>query len=234
MGSNGFSGVGAGLQWPSRPPRDLAIRLADALQYEGCDPQDLWAEIEDWMNLNRVVPPNISPVRLISHEEIPPGSRKFPAIKQKSSSMQITRLVYTSRHKGLSQESVDVIVQRSRANNVRDLITGILITGEDYFMQLIEGGRSEISRCFMRITQDRSHHDIQVISCGDVSRRLFQEWNMQLIEASRIRKGIVSCYEADGTFDPSTLSEFAIEDFCRVIANGNWRVGTATLDDPKV
>lgn len=223
MGSSTFNDFGVEGQWPSRPPRDLAIRLADALQNEGCDPQDLWAEIEDWLNLNRVVRPNISPVRLVSQEDLPYGSAKFPPVTQKSSPMQVTRLVYTSKHKGLSHQAIDAIMQKSRANNVRDLITGVLIVGDNYFMQLVEGTRAEISRCFMRIMQDRNHHDIQVISCGDVSKRLFQEWNMQLIEASRIRKEIVSCYEVGGIFDPATLSEFAMEDFCRVIANGNWR-----------
>ena len=227
MGSNRFGGVGIGLLWPSRPPRDLAIRLADVLQYESCDPQDLWVEIEDWLNLNRVTPPNINHVKLISQEDVPAGSVKFPSINQKSSPMQITRLVYTSKHKGLLPNSVDNIMQKSRANNVRDLITGVLIVGDDYFMQLIEGSRHEISKCFMRIIQDKSHHDIQVISCGDVSKRLFQEWNMQLIEASRIRKEIVSCYEVGGAFNPAGLSEFAVEDFCRVIANGKWRSGAA-------
>ncbi len=141
--------------------------------------------------------------------------------------MQLTRLIYTSRHKPLKPEVVERILQKSRANNVRSQLTGALIVAESHFMQLLEGGRTEISQCFMRIMQDRRHHDIQVISCGDVSKRLFQEWNMHLIEAPRIKEEIMSGFRTNGTFNPATMSEFAIEDLCRTLAAGQWEAEAA-------
>lgn len=229
MGSETFGGKDSAFadHWPDCPPRDLAVRLADALQYEQCQPQDLWDEIGDWLGLNSVKPPNISHIQLVTPEYEAPGSRKFHLRTQQGSAMQLTRLVYTSKHKGLTPEAIDKILQRSRANNVRDLVTGALIVGDRHFMQLIEGSRLEISRCFMRIMQDRNHYDIQVISCGDVGQRLFQEWSMHMIKASRIKQEIMSGYSINGSFNPALMSEFAIEDLCRTLAKGNWEADAA-------
>lgn len=229
MGSVTFDGRDSAFadHWPDRPPRDLAVRLADALQYESCGPQALWDEIGDWLGLNSVKPPNISFIQLVSPEYEPPGSRKFLPRTQQGSAMQLTRLIYTSNHSGLTAEELDRILQRSRANNVRDRVTGALIVADTQFLQVIEGSRLEISRCFMRIMQNRSHHDIQVISCGDVAQRLFQEWSMHMIKASRIKQEIMSGYSINGAFDPGMMSEFAIEDMCRTLANGNWEADAA-------
>ena len=230
MGSVTFDGRDSGdvaYNWPDRPPRDLAVRLADALQYENCGPQDLWNEIGDWLGQNRVPPPKISRIQLVSQEQSPPGSRKFLTLMQRGSAMQLTRLVYTSKHRLLNPSVIDKILQKSRANNVRDYVTGALIVGESHFMQLIEGGRLEIGKCLMRIMQDKSHYDIQIISCGDVAQRLFQEWSMHLIKASRIKEEIMSGYKIDGAFNPTMMSEFAIEDLCRTLSEGNWEADAA-------
>jgi hypothetical protein len=230
MGSATLGGdetTGTPPQWPDRPPRDLAIRLADALQYERCGPQDLWDEIGDWLGANGIAPPAPSQIHLICEEYVPSASRQFVPRTQQGSPMQLSRLVYTSSHNGVSAEVIDRILQKSRANNVRDLITGALIVCDRHFMQLIEGSRSEIGKCFMRIMQDRRHYDIQVISCGDVSLRLFQEWNMHLIRASKIKREIMTSYMIDGSFKPGLMSEFAIEDLCRTLARGNWEANAA-------
>lgn len=230
MGSvamNGEENLGSPGQWPDRLPRDLAIRLADALRYESCGPEDLWDEIGDWLEQNRIPPPRSSEVHLISQNIVHSGSRKFVPRSQHGSGMQLSRLVYTSKHRGLTADIIDRLLQKSRANNVRDLVTGALVVCEKQFMQLIEGDRIEIGKCFMRIMLDRRHYDIQVISCGDVSQRLFQEWNMHLIKASKIKRNIMSRYTIEGDFNPSLMSAFAIEDLCRTLARGNWEAEAA-------
>ena len=139
--------------------------------------------------------------------------------------MEMTRLIYTSRHKGLSAAVIDNILEGSRANNVRDVVTGALVVGEDSFLQLLEGSRSAIGRCFLRIMQDKRHQDIQIISCGAERRRMFQAWNMHEITAANIKKEILSVYMVNGAYNPSLLSEFAIQDLCWTLSNRNWNVG---------
>ena len=230
MGPEEFFGAGArktANQWPDLPPRDLAIRLADALQYESCHPQDLWDEISEWLTLNNVIPPVIRKLQLVSQEHCAAESPKFPSLTQQGSTMQLTRLIYTSKHQGLNTHQVDQILQKSRANNVRDLITGALIVGESDFMQLLEGSRENVGKSFMRIMQDKRHYNVQITTCGDVAQRLFQEWSMHLIKASQIKESIISNYKIGGNFDPSKMSEFAVEDLCRTLSGGKWDVEAA-------
>ena len=136
--------------------------------------------------------------------------------------MQLTRLIYVSNHTGMAVETLDHILQTARANNVRCGITGALVIGEQHFLQLIEGDRAAVGQCFMRIMQDDRHHGIQIISSGDVEHRLFHEWSMHRIETSRIKQEIISRYTINGTFDPLQMSQFAIEDLCRTLAEGDW------------
>ena len=136
--------------------------------------------------------------------------------------MQLTRLIYVSKHDGVDVETLDRILHTSRANNVRDGVTGALIIGEQHFMQLLEGDRTAVGACFMRITRDDRHHGIQVICSGDEEHRLFFEWSMHRIETSRIKQEILSRYTINGDFDPARMSQFAIEDLCRTLSDGDW------------
>ena len=136
--------------------------------------------------------------------------------------MRLTRLIYASKHDDTDAETLDRILQSSRANNVRDGITGALVINRQNFLQVLEGDRSAIGQCFMRIMQDTRHHDIQVIGTADVEHRLFLEWSMHRIETSRIKAEILSRYLIDGQFDPSRMSQLEIEDLCRTLSGDGW------------
>jgi len=139
----------------------------------------------------------------------------------------LTRLIYVSKHERLDVESLDRILQQSRANNVRDNITGALIIGEENFLQLLEGERAAVAQAFMRIMQDARHHDVHVICAGDSEQRLFFEWSMHRIETSRMKQEILARYEINGVFDPAGMSQFAIEDLCRTLSTGDWEAMAA-------
>ncbi len=136
--------------------------------------------------------------------------------------MLITRLIYASHHDDTPIEILDQILRKSRANNVRDGISGALVIAKGHFLQLLEGDRQAVAQCFMRIAQDRRHRDVSLISAADTDFRLFHEWSMHRIEASRIKQEILSCYTINGVFDPVSMSQAAIEDMCRTLSVGHW------------
>ena len=53
--SNFLSTIGTS-DWPARPPRDLELRLLDALSYESCCPEAIWDEVAAWLQDNRLRP----------------------------------------------------------------------------------------------------------------------------------------------------------------------------------
>jgi len=213
--------------WPDQAPRELALRLADALLYQNCSPDDLWDEIGDWLTARHVVPPDLSQDTIPIDDAHEVSSGKYRAVSQSGNAMNLTRLVYCSRQIGLNADDLDEVMQKVRTNNARDHITGALVVSEGTFMQLLEGSRSAIGQCFARIMKDPRHDDIQIVSCGDVSRRLFRDWSMHLIEASRIKLEIMSRYMVNGQFIPGLISEYAVEDLCRTLSAGNWKADAA-------
>ena len=44
-------------RWPEHVPHDLALRLRDALSYDGCGQADIWDEVKDWLEDNGVIVP---------------------------------------------------------------------------------------------------------------------------------------------------------------------------------
>ena len=69
-------------------------------------------------------------------------------------------------------------------------------------MQILEGPRTNLAKCFMRIMMDVRHHDIHVLVAGDTNERLFAEWSMYSINADRIPKEVITPYLVDESFHP--------------------------------
>jgi Sensors of blue-light using FAD len=217
---------GSQVSWEDVPPIDLTLRLNDVLQYEGCNRDDLWEAFRDWMEFRGIAPPQARPLQLVC----PVASQEpeaVAALTQGESSMQVTRLIYTSRHENLENGSLEAILQASHRNNSRDHVTGVLVFENRNFLQLIEGSRDAVSTCFARIMGDKRHRDVQVISCGDVSGRLFQGWSMRMVSVSKIKDEIMATYNLAGKFQPRMMSEFAIEEFCRALTLNNFEGSAA-------
>lgn len=154
---------------------------------------------------------------------IDPEKAPHTDVASNGSCPELTRLIYASKHAGIDDDCLTDILQSSRANNDRVGITGVLIFGERFFLQVLEGNREKVARTFMRIMKDRRHHDIRLIGAGDADDRLFDEWNMKFVEMASLRKGIVSDYLTDGVFDPFHTSQAHIEKFCNRLSTGHFR-----------
>ena len=94
--------------------------------------------------------------------------------------MNLTRLVYYSQRNPSEELSVDALIETCKRNNQRLNLTGMLHYNGDHFIQVIEGGRVEVSSLYHRIARDPRHTNIILLSCADVRERLFPTWTMGL------------------------------------------------------
>ena len=136
--------------------------------------------------------------------------------------MAPTRLIFSSTRTDTGSETVDAILRVSRTNNVRDGVTGLLIVGERHFVQMLEGDRNAVSRCFLRIAKDPRHRELEIISTGEAPHRLFAEDSMQRVDLSWIGSAVLGRYLFNGAFQPCWLPQAAVEQLCREMAAGNW------------
>ncbi|TGN47721.1 BLUF domain-containing protein [Paracoccus liaowanqingii] len=130
----------------------------------------------------------------------------------------LTKLIYSSNHGGLSSGALDSILHSSRSNNDREDITGVLVVGEEDFLQILEGERSAVAECFMRIMQDDRHKDIRIMLAGKKSSRSFSKWSMHCVKTSGAKRAIISRYYIDEVFDPSRMSQDALEELFQTLA----------------
>ena len=105
----------------------------------------------------------------------------------KGTPMQLTRLVYASYHGGTTVKALGDILDQSQANNEVDGITGILVASDEDFMQFLEGGRTVVAECMMRIMKDERHQNIRILLAREAETRLFSGWSMRGIDASRLK-----------------------------------------------
>ena len=79
---------------------------------------------------------------------------------------------------GVDEAAVTRILARSRANNARDLLTGLLFFDGKRFMQVLEGAPEKIDEAYVRIAADPRHRALVVVSRRNIEAREFGNWSM--------------------------------------------------------
>ena len=83
----------------------------------------------------------------------------------------LVRLMYASRAaEGLKPDAVGAILKKSTANNPAQGVTGVLCFSGKVFLQVLEGGRSQVSQLYNRIAQDPRHTDVVLLSYDEIGR----------------------------------------------------------------
>ena len=88
-------------------------------------------------------------------------------------------LVYTSvANKALSASALDDILEVSRRNNAQCGITGVLLYGEQTFVQVLEGEPSAVNETLVRIEADERHSGLLTLCKKSTNARSFGDWSM--------------------------------------------------------
>jgi hypothetical protein len=89
-------------------------------------------------------------------------------------------LVYASEEQHpFSEPELDYLLERSRAWNEGHGLSGLLLYKSGSFMQAIEGDEAAVRKTFKRrITKDRRHAGVRVLSASEVRERQFPRWTM--------------------------------------------------------
>lgn len=122
---------------------------------------------------------------------------------------QLCRAIYVSRavgNAGSSLLSVAEILGVSERNNRRDRLTGVLLAHEGWFLQALEGSRTDIERLLTRLRSDPRHENIRMLGFDTISERSFADWSMgQILVTPRIAP-LVARQPIDGLTDSSAFA----------------------------
>ena len=133
--------------------------------------------------------------------------------------MNLMRLVYYSQRNPSEDLDIRGLIQVCHRNNSRAGITGLLHYSGDYFLQVLEGGRAEVSAIYHRIARDKRHINIILISCTDARERLFPTWSMGLNEGmdAKTREVFLRYFSTDAV-DPEVVNVDSLLDVLQDIA----------------
>lgn len=88
-------------------------------------------------------------------------------------------LVYVSAAtQSYSPQELDALLEKSRHNNTRDGISGMLIYRDGDFLQVLEGPEEAVRTAFARIAKDARHQRIMMLDESRIEQRAFGEWSM--------------------------------------------------------
>lgn len=102
---------------------------------------------------------------------------------------QGVRLVYASRSRASASEeerAADLrsILTQAREHNPRFGITGLLLTANGHYLQVLEGPRGAVDALFERIQKDARHGGVSLLLRTRCDAPIFPVWSMGLVERS--------------------------------------------------
>lgn len=115
----------------------------------------------------------------------------------------LVRCLYASRIRAeVNAAFMDAILETSRRNNAAAGVTGLLCFTSDVFVQVLEGGRSEVSRLLARIMNDERHDDVTLLVYEEIQERAFNGWTMGKVNLATLNPGLVLKYSPHAHLDP--------------------------------
>jgi hypothetical protein len=100
---------------------------------------------------------------------------------------RLIHLIYASAATDTpSDAALEAILAKSRHNNARDGITGMLLYSEGCFFQVLEGEAQAVDSAFARIDGDPRHRGTTCIIREPIASLSFREWTMGYTGASAV------------------------------------------------
>ena len=101
---------------------------------------------------------------------------------------------------------LEQILVQSRRNNPRRGITGLLCATSEVFVQVLEGGRDEVSLLLCSILRDDRHRDVRLLSYEEIAERQFGNWSMGQVDIESVNRALLLKYAPLPALDPFTGS----------------------------
>ncbi len=100
--------------------------------------------------------------------------------------MELSYLIYKSVPvDNISEKSLLEIAEGSKENNIDNGLTGLLVYGNNTFVQVLEGAEQDIETLYQKLLADKRHSNVTVVKRGELERRYFPSWSMGFHSVSK-------------------------------------------------
>ena len=119
----------------------------------------------------------------------------------------LVRMMYASRAtETVRPEVLNAILKKSTQNNPAAGVTGVLCFSGNIYLQVLAGGRSQVSKLYNRIAQDPRHTEVVVLSYEEIEERRFAGWAMGQVNMGRLNPALLLKYSEAAVLDPYAVS----------------------------
>lgn len=135
----------------------------------------------------------------------------------------LVRCLYASRAVKPSGPGVlDGILEQSRRNNPARGITGLLCSSGGIYVQLLEGGRNQVSGLFSAISRDARHEGVTLLAYQEIAERHFGCWSMGQVNTETVNSAVLLKYSEKAELDPfSATGEATLALMLELSASGS-------------
>lgn len=126
----------------------------------------------------------------------------------------LTRLIYYSQSTDeLNMDGIKQILKKSSSNNLELSISGSLYFNENFFLQILEGGRAEVSQLYTKISQDSRHKNIVLVDVSAIASRSFSNWEMLYLNETNLNKNDILKYTSKLPMNLDKMTSESILEF---------------------
>lgn len=125
---------------------------------------------------------------------------------------KLVQIIYISRSTFENTDAINKIepnvvriLAKSRINNRKNGLVGVLYFGDGAFFQCLEGDENAVNTLFSKIEQDPRHKDVKLISKKYVSKLSFPDWAMKYAPLDEKMRHFLKTHDYE-KFDPYLFS----------------------------
>ncbi len=130
---------------------------------------------------------------------------------------KLVQIIYISRstsQPGRPENGVDPVVARilakSRSNNRKNGLVGVLYFGDGCFFQCLEGEEGAVDKLYATLQQDTRHTDLKIISRKSIAAPSFKDWSMKYVPTEQAMAKLLQV-KGMSTFDPYQFDDAMTE-----------------------
>ncbi len=149
---------------------------------------------------------------------------------------ELIRIIYISRSTFMPTRSYNTIepnvariLAKSRINNRRNGLVGVLYFGDGCFFQCLEGEHSAVDALYARLQSDDRHKDIKLLSREAVSALSYSDWAMKFVP---LEKEMTQLLREGGfnSFDPYRFDKAMVQKVMNLLRKSNDPTTAAELE----
>lgn len=103
-------------------------------------------------------------------------------------------------------EAVKDFIPIAQKRNAEHKITGLIVSSDQFYLQIIEGERDKVNQLYANILKDTRHHDAVLLRYNEVRNREFDNWSMAHIPVASLEDMSLSGSSLPDYVTPETLS----------------------------